>query len=229
MAKLILSLDGAVLGNYFLDKDRFTIGRKPSNDIQIDDAGVSKEHAVVTTVGNDQILEDNASTNGTLVNGERTTRRILQNGDVIQVSRYQLKYVNQKAMSGMDFDRTMMIPALAGGEGAIAEGSAAGRIATAASTARAATVNFPLGAVKGIKGTYAGREIELKRPLATFGKPGAQVAMIARRPHGYFITHVEGNSHPIVNGRSVGTEPHLLQNGDVIEVGEEMLEFSLKP
>lgn len=228
MAKLILSLNGSVLGNYFLDKERFTIGRKPNNDLQIDDAGVSKEHAVIITVGNDQILEDDASTNGTLVNGERIARRILQNGDVIQINRYQLKYVNQKATSGMDFDRTMMIPALDPGASSASEAGVAGQVATAASTARAATANFPLAAVKGIKGAHAGREIELKRPLATFGEPGAQVAMIARRPHGYFITHVEGSKRPVVNGRPVGTEAHALQNGDVIEVGEEKLEFFLK-
>ncbi|MDP1704702.1 MAG: FHA domain-containing protein, partial [Sulfurimicrobium sp.] len=62
MAKLVLSLDGNVLGYHFLEKERFGIGRKPSNELHIDDSSVSKEHAVIVTVGNDQILEDLGST-----------------------------------------------------------------------------------------------------------------------------------------------------------------------
>ena len=69
MAKLVLTLNGAVVGNHFIEKSRVTIGRRSSNDICIDDVGVSKEHAVIQTVGNDHIFEDLGSTNGTYVNG----------------------------------------------------------------------------------------------------------------------------------------------------------------
>ena len=111
MAKLVLSMNGSVLGNYFLEKERFTFGRKPTCDIHINDQGVSKEHAVILTLGNDQILEDLGSTNGTLVNGEKVQRHILQNGDVIEVGRYKLRFVNAKATPDIDFDKTLMIPA----------------------------------------------------------------------------------------------------------------------
>lgn len=229
MAKLILSSNGNLLGNYFLDKERFSIGRKPENDLQIDDPSISKEHAVISTVGNDQILEDKGSTNGTVVNGERVTRRILQNGDVIELSRYQLKYVNQKASADMDFDRTMMIPALNADTRRDDAGSpSSGQVSTAASTARTATASFPLASVRGLAGAHAGQNIELDRPLATFGRPGVQVAMITRRPHGYFVTHVQGEKHPVVNGRAVGAEAHPLKDRDIIDVGGEKLEFSLK-
>lgn len=229
MAKLILSSNGNLLGNYFLDKERFSIGRRPENDLQIDDPSISKEHAVISTVGNDQILEDKGSTNGTVVNGERVTRRILQNGDVIELSRYQLKYVNQKASTEMDFDRTMMIPALNADTQRDEAGSpSSGQVSTAASTARTATASFPLASVRGLAGAHVGQDIELNRPLATFGRPGVQVAMITRRPHGYFVTHVQGERYPVVNGRAVGAEAHPLKDKDTIEVGGEKLEFSLK-
>ena len=231
MAKLVVSLDGDVLGYHFLDKERFLIGRKPQNDIQLNDASVSKEHAAILIVGNDQILEDLGSTNGTLVNGSKVKRHILQNNDLIEIGRYQLKYVNQKAQTGMDFDRTMIMPALnlkpavgpmdtqtRGGE----------QVDTAVSVARAANSNFPLGGVKGTQGSHAGQTLELSRPLATFGRAGVQVAVINRRPHGYYITHVEGKKHALVNGQPIGDGAQALQEGDRIEVAEDKLVFFLK-
>jgi hypothetical protein len=231
MAKLVLSLNGTVLGNYFLEKDRFVIGRRPSCDIQVNDQGVSKEHAVILTVGNDQILEDLKSTNGTQVNGEKVDRHILQNGDVIEVGRYKIKYVNQKAIPDMDFDKTLMIPAFdrskltpMDADTATQEGL---QVETAVATARAVKNVFPLGAVKGLSGDHAGQEIELVRPITSFGRPGNS-AIISRRPHGYFITHVCGRKLPVVNGRSIGEAPHPLDNLDQIEIAGEKLQFLLK-
>jgi predicted component of type VI protein secretion system len=232
MAKLVLSLDGDVLGYHFLEKGRFGIGRKAHNEMQIDDSSVSKEHAAILTVGNDQILEDLGSTNGTLVNGVVIKKHILQNNDVIEIGRYQLRYINQKAQAGMDFDRTMMMMPMPNlrrsKDHGDSETKTAEQVDTAVSVARAANASFPLGGVKGLEGTHAGQTLELSRPLATFGKSGIQVAVINRRPHGYTITHVEGKKRPLVNMRPIDEESHALQEGDEIEVGGERLEFFLK-
>lgn len=230
MAKLVLSLDGDVLGYHFLEQGRFSIGRKPHNDMQIDDSSVSKEHAVILTVGHDQILEDLGSTNGTLVNGNIIKKHILQNNDVIEIGRYQIRYMNQKAQVGVDFDRTMMmVPLRRQGKGhGDTETKVAEQVDTAVSVARAANATFPLGGVKGLEGTHAGQTLELNRPLATFGKSGVQVAVINRRPRGYTIAHVEGRKHPLVNGHPISEESYTLQEGDEIEVGGEKLEFFLK-
>ncbi|MDP1683111.1 MAG: FHA domain-containing protein [Burkholderiales bacterium] len=231
MAKLVLSMNGSVLGNYFLEKERFSFGRKPTCDIQINDQGVSKEHAVILTVGNDQILEDLGSTNGTLVNGEKVQRHILQNGDVIEVGRYKLRFVNAKAMPDMDFDKTLMIPAFdrtkLKQEGAVKDEADTQSIATAAANARNVKTIFPLGAVRGISGENTGREIDLSRSITTLGKPDNS-AIITRRPVGYFITHVVGKKHPIVNGKAIGDDPYPLDNLDQIEVGVDKLQFYLK-
>lgn len=231
MAKLVLSLNGTVLGNYFLEKDRFVIGRRPTCDIQINDQGASKEHAVILTVGNDQIIEDLKSTNGTQVNGEKVDRHILQNGDVVEIGRYKIKYVNQKAMPDMDFDKTLMIPAFdrsklqpVNAEAGEQDGI---QVETAVANARAVKNIFPLGAVKGLAGEAAGQETELVRPLTSFGRPGNS-AIITRRPHGYFLTHVSGRKFPVVNGRTIGSEPHPLDNFDQIEVDGEKMQFFLK-
>lgn len=231
MAKLVVSRDGAVVGHYFLDKDRFTIGRKAGNDIQLDEQGVSKEHAAILTVGNDQVLEDSGSTNGTLLNGAKVERHILQNNDVLEIGGFQLKYVSQRASRDMDFDKTLIIapqPEFHGVPGERAEEQAGSRLATALSAARSVKATFPLGGVKGVKGPHAGREVALNRALKTFGRPGERVAVITRRPHGYYVTHVEGKKYPRVNGKSIGTQPHPLQEGDLIELGDDKLIFFLK-
>ncbi len=236
MAKLVLSLNGTVIGNYFLEKERFSIGRKPSCDIQINDQGVSKEHVVILTVGNDHILEDLGSTNGTQVNGKDVNRQILQNGDVVEVGRYRVKYVSVKAMPDMDFDKTLLIPAFdrtklrqetPDKDSPNKEGSDAESIPTAVANSRNVKTVFPLGAVHGISGELAGQEIELVRSITALGKPGSS-AIISRRPPGYFLTHVAGKKYPIVNGKSIGADPFPLDNLDQLEVGMDKLQFYLK-
>jgi hypothetical protein len=225
MAKLVLSKDGEVAGHYFLDAERFTIGREPSSDLCIDSDTVSKRHAAVTTTGNDQILQDLDSSNGTLVNGRRVSKHILQHGDVIEIGGCQLKYMNQKAQPDMDFDKTMI---MRGFVLAAENGPGGASVQGAAPSARAARSRFPLGALKGLAGSQAGREVELSRVLATVGQPGQQLAVINRRPHGYFITHVEGRKYPLVNGKPIGEAPRALRPGDMIEVGAEKLVFVQK-
>ena len=95
MAKLILSMDGLVLKEIPLTKERTTIGRKPHNDIQIDNLAVSGEHAVIVTILNDCFLEDLGSTNGTLVNGNPVKKHFLQNNDVVELGKYRLKFVGE--------------------------------------------------------------------------------------------------------------------------------------
>src|SRR5829696_2933877 len=97
MAKLILSMDGLVLKEIPLTKERTTIGRKPHNDIQIDNLAVSGEHAVIVTILNDSFLEDLGSTNGTVVNGNPVKKHFLQNNDVIELGKYKLKFIGEAA------------------------------------------------------------------------------------------------------------------------------------
>jgi len=109
MAKLILSLDGSVLNEILLAKERTTIGRRPHNDIQIDNLAVSGEHAAIVSVANDCILEDLGSTNGTLVNGSSVKKHILRDNDVIELGKFKLKFVGTgAAKTAADYDKTMV-------------------------------------------------------------------------------------------------------------------------
>jgi pSer/pThr/pTyr-binding forkhead associated (FHA) protein len=256
MAKLILSLDGAVLQEYSLDKPRITIGRKAHNDIPIDNLAVSGEHASISTVGNDSILEDLGSTNGTLVNGQTAQKHMLQDGDLIEIGKYKLKYMAERVMvkekteeEENDFDKTMIIrpmaakpqpkpdaqgpstmpyvepaakPAQPAGAGmAPAAAPATGAAAAGVAKERVAVVQL-------LNGPNTGKELELTKSLTSLGKPGVQVAVIAKRPHGYFITHVQGDRFPVVNGKQLDAQAHQLNDHDVIELAGAKMEFYFK-
>jgi pSer/pThr/pTyr-binding forkhead associated (FHA) protein len=275
MAKLILSMDGLVLKEIPLTKERTTLGRKPHNDIQIDNLAVSGEHAVIVTILNDSFLEDLGSTNGTVVNGNPVKKHFLQNNDVIELGKYKLKFIGEAAPAAgaggdkADFEKTMVLrpstmkaaaqAAAAAGGGAqaavaarqaavqaagqsaaatgIADKDAAKAPAAAAAPAAAPAPGAapaakpggqPLGAIQLLSGGNAGKELELTKPLTTLGKPGVQVAVLTRRPQGYFITHVEGAARPEVNGQQIGAAPHALKDHDVIELAGIKMEFFLK-
>ena len=229
MAKLILSMDGLVLKEIPLDRERMTIGRKPSNDIQIDNLAISGEHAAIVTILNDSFLEDLNSTNGTLVNGQPIKKHFLKNGDVVELGKYKLKYITEQAPSNeaADFEKTMVLRPSALGAAAGAPGSTAQPPAAVPPVA-GAPVSVPQAAVQVLNGGNAGRELELTKTLTTLGRPGVQVAVIARRPHGYFITHVEGAQYPVINGRAIDAQAHPLKDHDVIELAGIKMEFFLK-
>lgn len=85
MAKLIMTLDGAIIREFMIDKDSISIGRKHGNDIQLNDLTVSGRHALITSLGEDTYIDDLGSTNGTLLNGARIAKSVLTHGDIIQV------------------------------------------------------------------------------------------------------------------------------------------------
>ena len=190
MAKLILSLDGQVLKEIPLDKERLTIGRKPQNDIQIDNLAISGQHAVIVTILNDSFLEDLDSTNGTLVNGQPVKKHFLQHGDIIELNKFTLGYDKEQ------FSRDV----------------------SSIKTQRQAALRM-------LDGANLNKELDLVKTLTTLGKPGEQVAAIARRPDGYFITHVEGAMPPLVNGKPVGADAYSLSNNDVIDLAGIKMEF----
>jgi pSer/pThr/pTyr-binding forkhead associated (FHA) protein len=247
MAKVILSLEGSVIREMNLDKERVTIGRKPQNDIQIENLAVSSEHARIVTILNDSFLEDLGSTNGTLVNGNPIKKHILQNNDVIEIAKYMLKYVADSDAGSQttaeDFERTMVLrmpgaaqrPAPARTDTmtrmvvpqADAPASPAAPAAVSAAPPVAAA-SGPQAHIQIMSGPGVGRELALTKNLTTLGKPGVQVAVITKRPQGYFITHVEGANYPVLNGTKLDTQAHPLNAHDLIEIAGVKMEFFFK-
>jgi len=291
MAKLILSVDGQVLKEYQLSKERTLIGRKPHNDIQIDNLAVSGEHAAIITILNDSFIEDLGSTNGTMVNGKPVKKHFLQNNDVVEIGKHKLKYFNDAptAATAADFEKTMIIrnpakaappppppPAAEKGPGdtqtnlkplaaettkppsatttatsapkaepapapaappppppppapAAAAPAAPAPAAPAAGGAAPAQGSLREAAIQVLSGAAAGRTLDLTKNLTTIGKPGMQVAVITKRPNGYFITHVEGATYPTLNGGSLGAQARQLNDHDLIEIAGVKMEFFYKP
>jgi pSer/pThr/pTyr-binding forkhead associated (FHA) protein len=219
MAKLVLSCGGSVLNNYFIEKPRVTIGRDLQNDIVIDDAVVGSEHAAIITVGADQIIDGLESVYGTFVNGKPISRQILQHRDVIEFGAHSLCYINSRAAQEKEFDRTMVIAALP-----VQAGSATSSERTAPAS-RTVNVRFPNGRIRNLNASAA--PVELNRVVTLVGTPGSMLAVITRRPHGYFLSHVEGKYRARLNGRPVGEKPLSLRSGDVIKVAGERFEFLL--
>ncbi len=232
MAKLILSMDGLVLKEIELNKERLTIGRKPHNDIQIDNLAISGEHAVVVTILQDSFLEDLNSTNGTLVNGQAIKKHFLRNNDIVELGKYKLKYMADNTGNSVmpDTEQTAMIrsdigKAVASGELSLmpAESQTRSHIGTTSRTSA-----LPVAAIQLLNGPNAGKLLKLEKTLTTLGKPGLQVAVIARRPHGYFLTHVEGESYPSLNGKTIDAQAHPLGDQDVIEIAGTKMAFVLQ-
>lgn len=220
MPRLILSMDGLVLKEMVLEKERTTIGRKPHNDIQIDNLAISGDHAAIVTILNDAFLEDMNSTNGTYVNGQPVKKHVLQNSDVIELGKYRLKFIADSSAVASEQDEAMSF-AQASGAGDDIPATPEPQVAGSSSAPPVAA----LGMIQILSGTHAGRTLELSKSLTTLGKPGFQVAVITRRPHGYFITHVEGTVFPVVNGRSLDAQAHRLNDHDIIEIADVKMEF----
>tara|TARA_R110002111_G_scaffold180376_7_gene246016 strand:- start:813 stop:1487 length:675 start_codon:yes stop_codon:yes gene_type:complete len=222
-------MNGVVQGEYELNQERLTIGRKPDNDIPIDNLAVSGKHALVITILDDSFLEDLGSTNGSYVNGKLVKKHALKDGDVIAIGKHELKYVNEHATADDDdFEKTMIIkPGSA--SAAVAAAQAAEKAvesAAPAATAPPTGGGMPLGRLTVLNGPIAGKELELTKALITLGKPGTQVAVISRRPQGYFLTHIEGNSFPLVNSEEIGAKAYQLKDSDLIELAGIKMEFS---
>ncbi len=256
MAKLNFSLDGKLLSEFALDKERITIGRRPTNDIHIDNLAVSGEHAMILTMGNDSFLEDLNSTNGTMVNHKLIKKHVLQHNDVIEFGKYQLKYLsdNQAKKPQTDgFVQTMLVskPKSAEEQNAVAPVAAAAETATMPVPIQASEqaaeplpeqtqeeqpLSIPADGLRGaantarlqvLNGANVGQELMLNRAMVKLGMPGVQLAVITKRPHGYFVSHVEGDKRPLVNGQSIGMQAQALNDLDVIELADLKVEFHL--
>jgi pSer/pThr/pTyr-binding forkhead associated (FHA) protein len=212
MPKVIVSIDGVVIKDVQLSKERTTLGRRPYNDIVIDNLAVSGEHAVLQMMGNEVYIEDLNSTNGCYLNGKSSKKQLLQNDDIVEIGKYRIKFV---ADAGTNFDKTMVIKPGAGASAVVKPPVVAPVIDT-----------VPLNAaIKVLSGVAAGREVPLVKVVTTIGKPGIAIAAITKRAHGFVLAHVEGTNKPTINGRAVGTQELVLNNGDVIDLAGTQMQF----
>ncbi|MEX0963489.1 MAG: FHA domain-containing protein [Pseudohongiellaceae bacterium] len=221
--KLEFSFNSNRLGEFVLDKEVMTIGRKDDNDIRIENLAVSGRHAKILTIFDDSFLEDLDSTNGTYVNGQPINKHPLKHGDVITIGKHELRYINESLSAGDD-DKTVLIRRQPG-------------LTTAPGPNLNEPINMP-GASAGLdaaklqilNGKGAGKELALAKPSVKLGKSGAEVVQINKRPDGHFIVNLDqdsGNSTITINGEAVGSRAVKLNNHDVIEINKLKIEYYL--
>lgn len=231
MAKMIVSIDGVVIKEVQLTKERTTLGRRPYNDIVIDNLAVSGEHAVFHQQGDEVEAEDLGSTNGTYVNGKLIKKHALQHGDVVTVGHHQLRFVEDDEQQD-EFEKTMVIQPSARPVEKLRDVAADAAATPSATGIRRALAEgqtaFRPAKLQVLSGAFAGRELELSKALTTLGRPGVQVAAITRRADGYFIVHVDSESDgnfPLVNGSPIGAQARKLQDNDVIQLAGVKMGF----
>lgn len=214
MGKLVVSLDGVVIKEVQLTKEKTTLGRRPYNDIVIDNLAISGEHAVLQLAGSEVFIEDLNSTNGTYVNGKPIRRQQLTPSDTVEIGKYKICYLSadMKAVAppsaaGVGFAHTAPLPGSPSGFGGLGP------------------VELPAAAIRVLSGAAAGREVTLTKIVTTIGKPGVQVGSITKRSVGYMLAHVEGPERPTVNGVPIGNDPVLLENGDIIDLDGTQMQF----
>ena len=217
MAKVMASRGGAMLGSWFIENRRLTIGRAEGSDIRLEDAAVSKLHAAIEVRGVDHMLLDMESANGTFVNGNRVTRHLLNHGDTIEILDFQIRYVDHKSVVAAEGDRTMIFRAT--DAGLVPLGGK-----TPTTEARTVQVPLPVAALRVVSGKQAGATVGIEQPLTGIGERARDYAAILRRPEGFSLARVTGRP-PRVDGKPIADGWQALRDGAVVEVGGEKFEL----
>ncbi len=235
MPKLIVSLDGIVIKNVTLTKNRTTLGRRPYNDVVIDNLAISGEHAVIQMTGGMAHIEDLNSTNGTNLNGKAIKRELLHNGDTIEIGKYKIRFFADAAASD-EYEKTQLyrnpvpVPAAAPVAPPPMLDSAP---MPPTMPVKLGPVTEPSGlpefdgeaVIRVVSGGAAGREVPLTKVVTTIGKIGVSVASITKRRTGYVVAHVEGSSRLLLNGAALGNDPVALRDNDMLELAGIQMQF----
>ena len=203
MPKIVIMMDGNVIKEVKLSKERTALGRRPYNDIVIEHLAVSGEHAVFLMQFGLVFVEDLNSTNGTFVNGRAVKKQQLQHGDTLDIGKCKIRFE-----ADADFEKTMVVSPV--------------KAHAAVPMAAAAELR---GYIKVLTGPAGGREMVLTKVVTTVGKPGISIAAITRRQQNFVVHYVEGPDRPLLNGAILGTDPVALKHGDQIELAGTQMQF----
>ncbi len=234
MPTITLKFKENVLAEYPLEKDQsITIGRRADNQITIENLAVSGHHAKIDSVGDDYLLTDLQSKNGSFVNDQNVTSHWLKHEDIITIGKHTLVFSHeegaaQAGSSAKSMDQTMVM------DTEKYRGMLAKSGAPEAARVLEKTPEAMLSFLSGGEG-----EIELAKKLIKIGKNAASdivasglmvgqtAATISKRPNGYFLSYVGGMAKPKVNDKAV-KESVQLKEFDTIEIGSVKLQFVFK-
>jgi len=236
MPKILLKAHGAVIKEIKLDKQRLTIGRKPDNDIVLDDQSASGHHVRIIQIQSVFFIEDAGSSNGTFVNGKKVDRKQLVNGDQVAIGEHALLYQEDSKVSvaappkpSFDADKTVVMTPELQRELLKAQG---GKAAAAAQSKQGIVL-------KVVAGTTDQKEYKLTGPVCIIGSQDnatvkiagwfapKRAALLNRQGSGYAVTMSEEGKKVLVNGQPIQGSM-ALKEGDLIEVAGVTLQYSMK-
>ena len=216
MDRIVIVSDGEEKAEFPLEKRTCSLGRDSESDIPLKDPLVSRDHARLTRIYDDYYLEDLESTNGTLLNDQVVTKHILKHGDRLRIGSFHLRFYSRKEASDRPTEGDTAAARSPGSNGKSAENQVIRRKLTP----KTARIRF-------FRGPNKGQWEKIERSLYTIGQPGGEVAVIARRPQGFYLLHIGGDQYPKINSEAINTTKGIqLQEGDTLEVGENLAEIS---
>jgi FHA domain len=225
MPRLIVFSDGIVIKNILLTKGTTTVGRRPYNDVIIDNLAVSGEHALIHMIDGEVYLEDRNSTNGTFLNGNIIKKERLESGDVIDIGRYKITFLSDDHTFDDQITATEPLVTVLQSR---PEHFYSQREPSNFTSLEKDDVMRPdeiQAVVKILSGPATGRELPLTKIVTTIGKPGIAVAAISKRIDGYFFHRVDGSMTSTLNDVAVDNKPVLLKNGDTFELAGIKMQF----
>ena len=237
MTKIILKFRDKALKEIPVEKELITIGRKPDNDIEIDNLAVSGHHARIFKMEDWFLIEDLHSLNGTFLNGKMIQESPLKNGDEILIGKHVLKFITtnvstsgepEAVLKKGEASETMVIDSkvqqemlaqISKDRSVTSSGEAMGRFTVLEGSTDRKEYDLPE------RMTSIGKESSAKIRLKRFFAPKF-AAFVNRSKEGYFISPASGKELR-VNGEVVSGK-YKLQDGDVIQVAGIKMNFNLK-
>ncbi|MBF0339111.1 MAG: FHA domain-containing protein [Nitrospirae bacterium] len=235
MAKILLKFKDAVLKEFNLEKDVLTIGRKPTNDIHVDNLAVSGTHARIFKKDDKFYIEDLNSLNGTFVNGKKISVHHLTNSDVVIIGKHSLNYISDKETPKPKVEKEPSIM----DETIMIDSKLKDEILQKSPTKDSAPDKAIMGGFVVIEGSTEKNDYELIDRITTIGKDKSAVihlkglfapkvaALVNKRKDGYTISSATGGKGVKVNGKDI-EGAHKLEEGDIVEVGGLKMQFYIK-
>lgn len=213
MSKLTLAFKGKVLKVHYIRSGELLIGSDPECQIHIDSLALQPKHALITTAQHKSVIRDlSGDDGGTFVNEKKLDGdHPLKHDDEIRVGKHTLRFTTDPVDEmSEDYEIPETVDPEQGGDSKLIRKTA------------------PKNAwLQILNGANVGKTISLHRNLTNLGKAGVQMAVIARRGEGYFLSHLEGERPPTVDGESIGEKSRKLEDGNTIQIGNVKMQFTL--
>lgn len=223
MSKLTLSFKGKLLKYFPLSEGETIIGSDPGCTVFVDSLAIQARHASLTLSGETAVLRDLDTPDGTYVNGTRISGEYtLKSGDDIRVGKHNLMVTLEPAASNAEPEEIIVTPV------ALEEEMEEVAPEVEADDPELEHIHAPRHAfLQILNGQNMGKTISIKRNLVNLGKPGVQLAVIAHRNDGFFLSHLEGATPTKVGDTAIGDKAWQLHDGDIIQIGNVRMQFTL--